>query len=44
VQFLDDAELKIVTEAARAINDLPLLSRSRKLASLAERYRNASGR
>ncbi len=43
VQFLDDAELKIVTEAARAINDLPLLTGREKLASLAERYRNASG-
>lgn len=43
VQFLDDPELKIVTEAARAINDLPLLSGRGKLANLAERYRNASG-
>lgn len=43
VQFLDDAELKIVTEAARAINDLPLPTGREKLASLAERYRNASG-
>ncbi len=43
VQFLDDAELKIVTEAARAINDLPLPAGREKLANLAERYRNASG-
>jgi len=43
VQFLDDAELKIVTEAARAINDLPLPAGREKLATLAERYRNASG-
>jgi quinoprotein glucose dehydrogenase len=43
VQFLDDAELKIVTEAARAINDLPLPAGREKLASLAERFRNASG-
>ena len=43
VQFLDDAELKIVTEAARAINDLPLTAGREKLANLAERYRNASG-
>lgn len=41
--FLDDAELKIVTEAARAINDVPLPAGREKLASLAERYRNASG-
>ena len=41
--FLDDAELKIVTEAARAINDLPLPAGREKLAGLAERYRNASG-
>lgn len=43
VQFLDDAELKIVTEAARAINDLPLLTGREKLANLAERFQNASG-
>ena len=43
VQFLDDTELKIVTEAARAINDLPLLTGREKLANLAERYRNGSG-
>lgn len=43
VQFLDDAELRIVTEAARAINDLPLPAGREKLAGLAERFRNASG-
>ncbi len=43
IQFLDDAELKIVTEAARAINDLPMTAGREKLASLAERYQNASG-
>jgi len=43
-QFLDDTDLKIVTEAARAINDLPLSSGREKLANLAERYRNASGK
>jgi quinoprotein glucose dehydrogenase len=42
-QFLDDAELKIVTEAARAINDLPLTTGRVKLANLAERFQNASG-
>jgi quinoprotein glucose dehydrogenase len=42
-QFLDDAQLEIVTEAARAINDLPLTTGQDKLANLAERFRNASG-
>ena len=42
-QFLDDAQLTIVTEAARAINDLPLTNGRDKLANLAERFKNASG-
>ena len=42
-QFLDDAQLEIVTEAARAINDLPLTTGRDKLANLAERFKNASG-
>ena len=42
-QFLDDAELAIVTEAARAINDLPLTTGRKRLANLAERFRSASG-
>lgn len=42
-QFLDDAELKIVTEAARVINDAPLPVGREKLANLAERYRNVGG-
>ena len=42
-QFLDDARLEIVTEAARAINDLPLTTGRDKLANLAERFKNASG-
>jgi len=37
-QFLDDPELSLVTEAARAINDLPLPSARDQLANLAERY------
>ena len=43
VQFLDDADLKIVTEAARAINDLPLEEGRKNLAHLATRYANATG-
>ncbi len=43
VQFLEDAELKIVTEAARAIHDLPLLGERAPLADLAPRYLRASG-
>jgi quinoprotein glucose dehydrogenase len=42
-QFLDDAQLEIVTEAARAINDLPLTTGRDKLAELAQRFKNASG-
>ena len=42
-QFLDDAQLEIVTEAARAINDLPLTTGREKLANLAARFKNASG-
>jgi quinoprotein glucose dehydrogenase len=42
-QFLDDAQLTIVTEAARAINDLPLASGRDNLANLAERFKNTSG-
>ena len=42
-QFLDDARLEIITEAARAINDLPLTMGREQLASLAERFKNASG-
>ncbi|WP_298865577.1 PVC-type heme-binding CxxCH protein [uncultured Gimesia sp.] len=42
-QFLNDVDLKIVTEAARAINDLPLQTEELKLANLAERFRNAEG-
>lgn len=42
-QFLGDAELKIVTEAARAIHDLPLPAGQAALAKLALRYRMASG-
>lgn len=42
-QFLDDSEQKIVTEAARAIYDLPISTGMKRLASLASRYRNASG-
>ena len=42
-QFLDDARLEIVTEAARAINDLPLTTGRDKLANLAQRFKNASG-
>jgi quinoprotein glucose dehydrogenase len=42
-QFLDDAQLELVTEAARAINDLPLTTGRDKLANLAERFKNASG-
>ena len=42
-QFLDDALLEIVSEAARAINDLPLTTGRGKLANLAERFKNASG-
>ena len=42
-QFLDDAQLEIVTEAARAINDLPLPAGREKLANLAQRFKNASG-
>ncbi|MCP4940815.1 MAG: DUF1553 domain-containing protein [Planctomycetaceae bacterium] len=38
VQFLDDAQLEIVTEAARAINDLPLTTGREKLANLAGRF------
>jgi quinoprotein glucose dehydrogenase len=43
VQFLDDAQLAIVAEAARAINDLPLVMGREKLANLATRFKNASG-
>ncbi|QEG38201.1 PVC-type heme-binding CxxCH protein [Roseimaritima ulvae] len=43
VQFLQDAELKIVTEAARAIHDLPITSGCEPLAELAPRYLRASG-
>lgn len=39
-QFLNDVDLKIVTEAARAINDLPLPTEELKLADLADRFRN----
>ncbi len=35
--------MEIVTEAARAINDLPLTTGRAKLANLAERFKNASG-
>ena len=42
-QFLNDARLEFVTEAARAINDLPLTTGRDKLANLAERFKNASG-
>ena len=42
-QFLNDVDLKIVTEAARAINDIPLPTGESKLANLAERFRNAEG-
>lgn len=41
-QFLNDVELKIVTEAARAIHDLPIPSGRKKLARLTNRYVNAS--
>lgn len=40
-QFLDDAELRIVTEAARAINDLPIDAATAKLATTAQRFRGA---
>ena len=43
VQFLDDKELWIVTEAARAINDLPMIAGREELANLADRYRQTSG-
>lgn len=43
IQFLNDAEVQIVTEAARAVNDLPMLSGREALAGLAQRYQNFSG-
>ncbi|MFT5524347.1 MAG: quinoprotein glucose dehydrogenase [Pirellulaceae bacterium] len=43
LQFLDDAELSLVTEAARVVNDLPLEAGREALANLAARYRNTPG-
>ncbi len=43
VQFLNDSDEKVVTEAARAINDLPLEEGRTFLANLSERFRNVSG-
>ena len=42
-QFFNDVDLKIVTEAARAVNDIPLPTEELKLANLADRFRNVEG-